>query len=243
MRITIFAIFAAALATATAGGQQCPQANKTGPDTASEVRTLEGALVFHDAMRKWFELKLDTPQCGQASIELVRLTLDDSKPVEVLRGCRVRSKGTIAFSSTGYYSLKMYQDVEEIESIGACEEQLPFPDYSDEKPDETVHRYRVDMDFNYRPSDYPINFRVSSAGKELQPWQAYASYVLTGGFALYGHCAEGFVIDKVFGTSQAKPSHSDEPRTPDDTAMFDPESAAASGIKDLHLGYTCLRKP
>jgi len=47
----------------------------------------------------------------------------------------------------------------------------------------------------------------------------------------------------VFGTPQANPSHFDEPRTSSDMAMFDPESAAAAGKKDLHLGYTCVRKP
>jgi hypothetical protein len=224
-------------------GQECPQASETGPHSASEVRTLEGKLVFHDSIRKWFELKLDAPQCGQASIELVRLTLDDWRPLEVLRGCRVRSSGAIGFSTTGYYSLEMNQDVKEIESIGTCDTQLPLPDYSDAKPDETVRKYRVDMHVNSEPRDHPIIFHVSSAGKDLQPWQAYASYMLTGGFVLYGHCAEGLVIDRFFGTSQAKPSHFDEPRTPDDMAMFDPESAAASGKKNLHLGYTCLRKP
>jgi hypothetical protein len=183
------------------------------------------------------------PQCGQATIELVRATLDDWRPLEVLRGCRVRSSGTIGLSGTGYYSLEMYQDVEEIEPIGACEKQLPFPDYADAKPDEAVRQYRVDMQVNYEPGDHPIIFRVSSAGGKLQPWQAYASYILTGGFVLYGHCGEGFVVDEVFGTSEAKPSHFEESRTPDDMASFDPESAAASGIRNLHLGYTCVRKP
>jgi len=223
-------------------GQQCPQAGKNGPHGTSEVRTLEGTLVFHDAIRRWFELKLDAPQCGQTSIELVRIFLDDWRPVEILRGCRVRSKGTIGFSTTGYYSLDVNQDVEDIEPIGTCDRQLPFPDYSHAKPDETVRKYRVDMYVNYEPGDHPIVFHVSSAGKDLQPWQAYASYMLTGGFVLYGHCAEGFVIDKVFGTPQAKPSHFDEPRTPEDLAMFDPETAAASGKKRLNLGYTCVRQ-
>jgi hypothetical protein len=227
--------------SAPALGQQCPQASETGPHSKSEVRTLEGTLVFHDAIRKWFELKLDVPQCGQTSIELVRVSLDDWRPLEILRGCHVRSSGNIGFSTTGYYSLDMNQDVEEIESIGTCDTQLPLPDYSDATPDETVRKYRVDMHVNYEPGDHPIIFQVSSAGKDLQPWQAYASYMLTGGFVLYGYCAEGFVVDKVFGTPQAKPSHFDQPRTPGDMATFDPESAAASGKKDLHLGYTCVR--
>jgi hypothetical protein len=37
--------------------------------------------------------------------------------------------------------------------------------------------------------------------------------------------------------------HFDEPRTPEDMAAFDPESAAAAGKTDLHLGYTCIREP
>ncbi len=203
---------------------------------------MEGSLIFHDAIRKWFELKLDQPQCGQTSIELVRIRREWT-PLEVLRGCRVRSKGTVAFSATGYYSLDLNQDVEGIEPIGACAQQLRFPDYSKAKPDKSIREYRVDMHVEYGPGDHPIIFRASSAGKDLRPWQAYASYSLTGGFVLYGHCADGFVVDKVFGTPQAKPAHFDEPRTSDDMAAFDPESAAASGTKDLHLGFTCVRKP
>lgn len=239
----ILALAVVTFTPAPAFGQQCPQASETGPHDTSEVRALEGRLVFHDAIRKWFELKLDAPQCGQISIELVRVSLDDRRPLEILRGCRVRSTGTIGFAATGYYSLDMYQDVVGIEPIGTCDTQLPLPDYSDVKPDETVRKYRVDMRLDYEPGDHPITFHVSSAGKDLQPWQAYASYMLTGGFVLYGNCAEGFVIDKVFGTSQAKPSHFDEPRTTDDMAMFDPEGAAAMGKKNLQLGYTCVRQP
>jgi hypothetical protein len=203
---------------------------------------LEGSLVFHDSIRKWFELKLDQPQCGQTSIELVRGD-GDWTPLEVLRGCRVRSTGAIDFSGTGYYSLDTYQAVDQIKPVGICAQQLPFPDYSKEKPEKSIREYRVDMQVNYEPGDHPITFRASSAGKELQPWQAYASYMLTGGFVLYGYCGEGFVVDKVFGTPQANPRHFTEPRSPDDSAAFDPENAAASGEKELHLGYTCLRNP
>ena len=206
---------------------------------------MEGQLIFHDGIRKWFELKLDQPQCGQASIQLVRgggsWTPHDGAPIEVLRGCRVRSKGSLGFSPTGYYSLDIFQSVEEIQPVGICERKLPFPADSSAKPDKTIRAYRVEMHVNYEPGDHPIVFRVMSSSKELRPWQAYASYYFTGGFVLYGHCGEGFVVEKVFGTPQAKPGHFDEPRTPDDMAMFDPESAAASGKKDLHLGYTCVR--
>jgi hypothetical protein len=202
---------------------------------------LEGTLVFHDSIRKWFELKLDRPQCGQASLELVGER--NWTPLQVLRGCRIRSRGAIDFSPTGYFSLDLYQDVQQVDPVGACVRQLPFPDYSKARPDRTIREYRVDMHIDYGAGDRPIIFSASSAGKELRLWQAYADYTLTGGFVLYGSCAKGFVVDRVFGTPQANPSHFDEPRTPSDAAMFDPESAAAAGKKDLHLGYTCVRKP
>jgi len=115
---------------------------------------LEGQLVFHDRIRNWFELKLDHAECGQPSIQLVRLERDWT-PVEVLRGCRVKSRGTLDFSSTAYYSLDMYQDVQVIEPVAECDRQLPFPDYSKSKPNKAIHAYRVDMYVNYEPGDHP----------------------------------------------------------------------------------------
>jgi hypothetical protein len=240
MHPSVFACALVICATMPAWGQACPRQSQTGPSEPSEVRTLEGQLVFHDGIRKWFELKLDPPQCGQPAIQLVGGERD-WKPLEVLRGCRVRSRGRIDFSGTGYYSLDTYQDVEEIQSVGTCTQKLPLPDYSGAKPEKAISAYRVDMHINYLAGDRPIVFRVTSSGKELRPWQAYASYDLTGGFVLYGHCGEGFAVEKVFGTRQANPRHFDEPLSPADMATFDPESAAASGVRDLHLGYTCER--
>ena len=202
---------------------------------------MEGTLVYHDGLRRWFELKLDRPQCGQASIELVGER--NWTPLQVLRGCRIRSLGAIDLSPSAYYSLDMFQAVEQVEPVGACVRQLPFPDYSKAKPDQTVREYRVDMHVDYGSGDRPILISVSSAGRELRPWQAYADYILTGGSVLYGFCAKGFGVGQVFGTPQANPSHSHAPRTSDDMAMFDPESGAAAGKKDLRLGYTCVRKP
>ena len=134
-----------------------------------------------------------------------------------------------------------HNNSDELEPVGECTRQLPFPDYSKARPDTAIRAYRVNMHINYVPGDHPIIFRVTSAGKELRPWQAFASYEMTGSFVLYGHCAEGFVVSRVFGTRSAKPSHFDEPGSQSDMAAFDPESAAAAGIKDLHLGYTCVR--
>lgn len=229
-------------AAISAIGQQCPQQTAKNPDIESQSRVLEGELVFHDGLRRWFELKLDHPQCGQSSVELVR-PVGSYAPVEVLRGCRVKSKGRIGFSLTGYYSLETYQDVEEIEPAGTCARQPVFPDYSKVKPDRDIRQYRVEMLVNYAAPDHPIHFRVTSEGKELRPWQAYASYQLTGGFVLYGLCGDGFRVAKVFGAPDASPSHFLAEGEPGDMAAFDPEGAAAQGAKILRLGYTCVRTP
>ena len=145
-------------------GQQCPRTNPKGPPTASEPRTLEGRLVYHDGSRQWFELKLDKPQCGQASTELVRRDRDWVS-LEVLRGCRVRSRGTIDFSPTGYYSLETFQDVDEIEPVGPCARQSPLPDYSRAKPDKAIRAYRVEMDVDYRPGDHPFELPGAERGR------------------------------------------------------------------------------
>lgn len=112
-----FALALVACSAVAAVRQQCPQTGTIGLKKGSEARILEGRLVFHDAIRKWFELGLDQRQCGQTSIELVHG--GDRTPLEDLRGCRVRSRGAVDFSPTGYYSLATYQAVDEIE---VCDE-------------------------------------------------------------------------------------------------------------------------
>ncbi len=110
--------------------QQCPQ--DPTPDRThapSEVRTLEGKLVFHDVFRQWFELKLKQPVCGQTSIELWTI---EHVP-EVMRGCRVRSRGVLNIPITGALSAPLYQVVEDahdVQPVGKCVQKPPFPDYS-----------------------------------------------------------------------------------------------------------------
>jgi len=223
-------------------GQECPGSNAAAPNTASQARTLEGQLVYHDGIRQWFELKLDEPQCGQASIQLLEMD-SSAEDLETLRGCRVRSRGRLDYATTGYITLDVFQDVSAMEPVGACVRQPRFPDFTAARPDPSIRAYRVDMQIDYGPGDHPVRFEVQGAGRKLEPWQAYASYMLTGGFALYGYCAEGFVTDTVFGTPAAQPSHFGDPRTPWDWAAFDPETAASNGVWNLQLGYTCIRDP
>jgi hypothetical protein len=141
MRSSLLACALVVLAAALAAGQTCPKSSEAGSGVHSEVRKLEGQLVFHDGIRKWFELRLDQSQCGQASIQLVQGERAGT-PMEVLRGCRVRSEGALDLSSTGYFSLEVFQDVKAIDSVGKCERQPPFPDYSKAKPDRAIREYR-----------------------------------------------------------------------------------------------------
>jgi hypothetical protein len=225
-----------------ARGQQCP--TEDGP---SEAKTLEGKLIYHDGLRKWFELKLARPECGQESVELLQgggaLAPGSPAELEPFRGCRVRTKGVLCGPASGYYTLDLNQGVEEIEAVGECKKQPPFPDFSKAKPDKSIRSYRVGMTIDYKQADHPIFFHVISGGKELQPWQAYASYWLTGGYVLYGYCAKSFAVDRVFGDAEATPQHFEERGNPIDAAMFDPEGAAGNVKKKLQLGYTCTRIP
>jgi hypothetical protein len=229
-----------------ARGQQCPKENPDGPSQPSEARTLEGQLIYHDGIRKWFELKLDRPECGKESVQLVQggaWAPGNPASLETLRGCHVRTKGVLDFPTTGYYSLDLYQALKEIEMVGECTKQPPFPDFSKAKPDKSISSYRVEMTIDYEQADSPIFFRVTNGGRELKPWQAYASYFLTGGFVLYGYCAKRFAVDRVFGDSEASPQHLEERGDPADAAMFDPEGATGAVKKKLRLGYTCMRAP
>lgn len=222
--------------------RSCPIASATAAPTPSVVRGLRGTLIYHNGIRQWFELGLDRPTCGQHSIQLLARN-QGSTLLDRIRGCRIVSTGTIDFSPTGYYTLDLFQDVESAHALGRCTQKPALPKPNDGMPDPAVRRYTVFMDVDYRPGDHPVVFHVRSGKRALHPSHAYADYMLTGGFVLYGMCGEGLVVDTVFGTRAARPSHLTEPRGSGDMATYDPESAAQAGVTDLHLGYTCVRAP
>jgi hypothetical protein len=237
-KVCLMVLFLGSLTAGIALGQQRSQSIVNEP-----VETLSGRLVYHDGIRNWFELILDEAQAGQGSIQLIPAGVD-SRPMEALRGCRVRSIGTVFSSPIGdpYYSLNTTQSVQHIEPVETCTSKPPIPSSGNgTAPDENVHNYQVEMRVNSSPGDHPVVFRVTSAGKELQPWQAWARYELTRGFALDGLCDGGFVVEQVFGTLQARPSHLIVPQDSQDLAVFDLRGAALSGKTDLQLGYTCVR--
>lgn len=232
---------------ASAGAQQCPRQDAAGFHPSAR-RSLEGRLAYHDGIRKWFELKLDTPACGLSSVQLTR-TEGGWAELAGLRGCRVRTEGAIEEATTGYYSLDFFVEVKKIEPLGGCMRQPPLADFAVEPPrarqklDPALESYSVSMLLHTGDPDRPIEFVVTHGGVALTPWQEYANYWLTGGSILYGQCAEGYYVDTVLGPSEAHPTHSTERMADGDTASFDPESAAAAGKKELELGFTCKRRP
>lgn len=222
-----------------ASAQQCPRLSG-GTNRPSHIRPLQGRLIYHNGIRQWFELRLDRPQCGERAIQLVQPD-NGPKRIEIFRGCRIRSSGPVDFTLTGYFSLSLYQQVRSITPDGACLRQKPFHDFSEVTPDPHVRSYSVNMHVDYRRGDHPILFRVRSGGRALRPWQAYADYWLTGSFVLYGLCGDGFVVDRVHGPPEARPSHFDNPREPGDMATYDPENAGVAGKMIFDARYSCVR--
>ena len=98
--------------TTSVAAQNCPK-ETDGPKSPSTFAKLHGQLIFHDNLRQWFELKLDKPHCGQASIEMIRIDKSWS-PIQTARGCSVTTSGEVALAFTGYYSLDLYQVVDTI---------------------------------------------------------------------------------------------------------------------------------
>jgi hypothetical protein len=242
LAIWVAALVVVLSTSSLASAQQCPRTPPNGAFLASQSRGLEGRVIYHDGIRQWFELRLDRPQCKQTSIQLVE-TSDGPGYLAAVRGCHVMSYGQIDTSGTGYFSLDLYQVVSSIKADRSCIRKPAFADHSHDLPNPHVRSYTVEMHVNYTRGDHPILFDVRSGKTRLSPWQAYASYDLTGGYVLYGHCGQGFVINRVFGTPAAHPNHFDDAKSPDDTAAYDPEAAAQAGVKNLNLGYSCIRTP
>lgn len=213
---------------------ECPRQYSDGSYIDGYSRTLTGSLVFHDDLRQWLSLKLDAPVCGLQELELVHTDEMHPLKLEVFRGCHVAVTGILGLPATGYYSAELYQDVDRIEPAAGCVRKARFPDYSKLKPAPAIRSYRVAMWFNYG-SDGPLHATVTTGGRSLGPWQVYTSYFLTGEFAFYGYCADGFLMEHLAGTPAAKPW------MVDNYFAMDPESAAEKNVHEIKVGFTCTR--
>jgi hypothetical protein len=92
------------------------------------------------------------------------------------------------------------------------------------------------MRINYQARGGHIVVTAESGGKTLTPWQAYASYWLTGSFGFYAQCADGFDLASFSGTPETKPW------LIDNQIAMDPETAATKHVTQLRLDYTCRRE-
>jgi hypothetical protein len=140
MRATIGMLLLSCCALGLAG-QQASQSAVKEPDISPRVQTLSGQLVYHDGIRKWFELKLDRAQSGQGSIQLISAG-QNWKQIEVLRDCRVRSRGLVFLSptgpySSGEYSLEYTQSAQHIELVETCTLKPPIHMVSRAEPTRT----------------------------------------------------------------------------------------------------------
>jgi hypothetical protein len=241
LRLLLVVIVIVGLSCASAGAQECPREGATGPSVASVPRSLTGLVVYHDELRQWLELKLDTPVCGVHSVQLLRsmgaFEVDEgnARKLEMWRGCHITTRGPLGVPGTGYYSADQYQDVTAIRPSADCVKKTPLPDYSHAKPATDVRSYQVTMHLDYAARGGHIDVQVRSGRRALQPWQAYASYWLTGGYVFYGNCADNFNLSSLNATSQAHPSQTDN------QAEMDPESAAAAGVKQLNMSFSCRK--
>src|ERR1035437_1511589 len=190
MRTSLFVVALCLIAIHPSAAQSCPQENPHGPSIVSAPQTLSGELVYHNGLRQWLGLQLVTPVCGQKEIQLIPAELDQAhqQALDVLRGCRVTTYGSLDLSSTGYYSTDFFQNIDKIEPSPGCVRQPAFPDYSKAKPSPSIHNYRVAIRIDYLGDHITITARAGD--RVLTPWQADASYQLTGDFGLYAYCAD-----------------------------------------------------
>ena len=70
MRAALIAVLCLA-AVRSAKAQSCPMDSQPGPARPSVSRMLSGKVVYHDEIRKWFELSLDAPVCGEKKLQLL----------------------------------------------------------------------------------------------------------------------------------------------------------------------------
>jgi hypothetical protein len=242
MRTALFVAVSCLIAIHPAAAQSCPKENPHGPSIDSAPQTLSGKLVYHDGLRQWFGLQLDAPVCGEdKEIQLLQgggaFEVDEGNAhaIEVFRGCRVTVHGPLGIPGTGYYSAALYQNADKIEPAKDCVLKPHLPDYSKAKPNPSIRSYRVAIRIDYLGDHITITAR--NGDRILTPWQAYASYQLTGEFGLYAFCADGFDLTHFAGTPEAKPWLIDT------YLAMDPEGAAQKHVTHLRLDYTCHRDP
>jgi hypothetical protein len=172
---------------------------------AKEVSSLHGKLIYHEDLWQWHELKLDNKTCDSESVEVFSGKIDE-KQAHRYRNCSVTITGRLFFPNAGS-ALSLAIDADKIQPDRDCKPH-PVDDLSKVPIPKTVRDYIVTIQVDYINSHTDVKIRQSAQGTTLlTPWQAYASYYLTGGrTVIWFDCAEGFDVIKA---SQI-PKHNDE---------------------------------
>jgi hypothetical protein len=232
--ILLATVFFLAAGHPRAQAQQCPEVNPAGPSKSSAAFITKGVIIYHDALRQWYGLRLDKPVCGLTELQLTGANDQLWKQLELLRGCKATVSGTLNLPGTNYYSAEIFQEAQTIRPDPDCVQQPPFPDLSKARPPASIWKYKVSLTVSMQDEGY-VHPEISHAGKPLTPWQAYTTYMLTGLYVFYGQCAKGFSMDHVSGTPEAKPWQMEE------QAIMDPPSANEKKIDPVVMNFTCTR--
>ena len=178
---------------------QCSKEDGSGPGVPS---TLHGKLTYHDDLRTWHALKPDQNVCAWESIEVVSTKLNWNQ-VHRFRGCGVTITGNLFTPITGYYSLGLAMDVDRIQPDNDCKPLPIEPDLSKVLFPKTVKSYVVTIKVDYRNGGHVEVMVTPTAQSKIvvKPWQAYASYFLTGARdVIWFDCAKGFEMTKASQT-------------------------------------------
>jgi len=176
--------------------QVCPSGyGSLAKEHAKEVSSLHGKLIYHEDLWQWHELELDKKTCDSESVEVFSGKTDE-KQVHRYRDCSVTITGRLFFPNAGFV-LGLAIDADKIQPDRDCRPH-PVEDLSKVPIPETVGGYIVIIQVDYGNDHTDVKIRQSAQSATLlTPWQAYASYYLTGGrTVIWFDCAEEFDIIK-----------------------------------------------
>ena len=218
-------------------GQACP----TGAEAqqgleAAEPSTLHGQLIYHDDLRQWSSLRPDRPVCGQDEIQLIFSDAAAGRRAEAMRGCSLTVKGKIFNSPTGYYSTELAMSNPTLDADSNCRPFPVQPDLSKVSVPRSVGHYRVLITVDFRGKGH-VSVRVtdgSSGSNALEPWQAYAHFMLNGAAdVIWFECQEDFQLE-------------DAKQQPPGAAIDAGGDDAGAALQNMNgantITYSCRRK-
>jgi len=202
-------LLALLMLSAAAAEQTCPSGGN--PD-APRPATLHGTLQYHDELRHWIGITLNSSVCGQREIQLVFPNDQKLRLAGTLNRCKVTVIGNIFESPTGYYSAPLAVGDPALTPDVTCHPAPLMSDPSTVPIPAGLSQYRASITVDYKGKGH-VSVRVWGDGPtwdDLTPWQAYVSYMLTGGADIIRlECNKQFRVEDVAldGQSQSKILH------------------------------------